>query len=603
MYKTMDPRRTATELAKAVELHQEGRFDAAGRIYRAIIDADPDNADARHLFGLLHHQCGHHAEAVKWIGDAIKRHRTAPPYHSNLGEAHRALGDTAAAERCYRRALKLDPKFADALINLGTLQREQAQTDAAIASYRKALAVDANSLHGWFNLAATYADIAAWEACVEAFEKVVQLAPQLPDGHVGLGMALKETGNLERAAESLQAALARDLGMVNVWNNLGNIHAIGGRLAEAERCFRNGLKSAPDDIAILCNLADLKIAVGDLDAARETYNRVLKLDPENLLARTGLNNVEFFEGNWASAWDGYDLRFKSPEKKKRPFTLREWAGEPVEGKTVLVWGEQGVGEEIQFASMIPDLIDAGANVIVESDARLVPLFQRSFPAATCIARTDPPNPAMAALKTGYQCASGSLGRMLRRQSDDFPDRTAYLFADKDRVRDLRARYKRAGNGLSIGVAWHSKTPTFGKLKSLQLGELAPALSAFGDAVFVDLQYGDTAFERETLKRNTGITLLHDDEIDQLIDLDTFAVQVAALDLVISVSNSVAHVSGALGIPTWILLSAAPLNRWMLERADSPWYPSAKLFRQSKLGEWSDVIDAIAREIETFQGGK
>jgi tetratricopeptide (TPR) repeat protein len=590
---------SAAMLASAFEHHQRGELEAAARIYKAIIHTDRDNADALHLYGVLNHQCGRHEAAIKSIRKAIKHRPSVAAFHSNLGEAYRSAGRTSAAENCYRRALAIDPGFVDALINYGVLQRHRGQTNAAIALFRQALSRAPGTPEAWFNLGGSHLDAADWPAAAAAFRKVVKLAPDMSDGYLGLAGALKELEDYDSAATALETAIERGVETGAVLNNLGNIHMLRGDFLRATACLERALEVSPDNDVVLCNWADTQIAKGELEAARRAYFDVLEQQPDNLKARTGLTNLAFFAGDWNAAWDGYDQRFKSGDFAGRAFPLPNWNGEALDGRRILVWGEQGVGEEIQFASMIPDLLAGGAEVVLESDPRLVPLFQRSWPAVECVARTDPPAPATLTPDLAYQVASGSLGRFFRQHEHDFANASPFLRADRDWANAMRRRYQADERPILVGVAWHSKKPTMGRLKSMDLREMAPLFRVRDDIRFVDLQYGDTASQRDQLADETGTRLLHDDDVNQFADLDTFAAQLTAMDLVITVSNTTAHLAGALGVETWVLLPAAPLNRWMLNRADSPWYSSVRLFRQATLGDWSSVVVAAAGDLAKY----
>ena len=267
---------------------------------------------------------------------------------------------------------------------------------------------------------------------------------------------------------------------------------------------------------------------------------------------------------------------------------------------MLVWGEQGIGDEVHFAAMVPDLIDAGARVVLECERRLAPLFGRSFPEAMCVALENPPAAETMGNDIDFQVPSGNLGAWLRPDLDSFPDRESYLVADENRVAELKDRYRDGTGDRLVGIAWISKNPEIGKDKSMALADWRP-LTEIGGIRFVDLQYGDTADERARFERQTGTPIIHDDAIDQMADLDAFAAQVAAMDLVISVSNTTVHLSGALGVPTWVLLNTLPLCVWMAKGEDSPWYPSLRLFRQTKAGEWADVIGRVESELKAFAG--
>jgi len=600
MPKSSNPNGLDAVMAEAVRLHQQGELGQAAAKYKKVLRSNGRNADALHLLGVLYHQSGTPGKAIGLIRKAIKLAPNNPAFHSNLGEVQRALGRTDMAAGCYHRALELDPQFIDAIINLGALESERGNADAAAAHFRDALRIDSESVHAQFSLGSALMDLADWPAAAAAFKEVVRLAPAMPDGHIGLGMALKETGELTDAAAALEHALESAPALVSVWNNLGNVYMLQGEINKASACFEKGLTVDPENLTVLANWADLKLAEGDLETARNTYNRILAQDPDNHAAKSGLNNIAFFSGNWSEAWEYHENRFTRSGVTGRPYDFRPWNGEALADKTILVWGEQGIGEEIQFSSIIPDLLAAGARVILESDPRLVPLFQRSWPEVVCIPRSDPPQSIDA--EVDFQCASGSLGRFLRRDEAEFPKLPSFLVADAERATEFRRRYRNGGADMLIGVSWVSRTPTHGTLKSMALQEFLPVFRAAEGIRFVDLQYGDTLAERQALWDEAGIELIHDDTIDPLLDLDAFAAQVAALDLVISISNTTVHVAGALGIPTWTLLSTAPLNRWMLIREDSVWYPAIRLFRQTSLGDWPGLIRRVAEELKQFRAG-
>lgn len=268
---------------------------------------------------------------------------------------------------------------------------------------------------------------------------------------------------------------------------------------------------------------------------------------------------------------------------------------------MLVWQEQGVGDVILYAGMIPDLLEQGARLIVECELRLVPLLARSFPQARVVMRSDPVHALTREAR--WQSPLGSLCRWLRRHEADFPRRGPYLVPDATRVSELRKRYRELGQGPVIGISWRSSNYKVGKQKSLSLSEWAPLLALSG-ATFVNLQYGDCREELLSLKQDFGVTVHHDETVNSLQDLDGFAAQVAAMDLVISTSNSTVHFAGASGVPVWTLLSRgeALLWYWFQEGEDSPWYPSMRLFRQELPGDWSGLLARVRGALQLFLAG-
>ena len=282
--------------------------------------------------------------------------------------------------------------------------------------------------------------------------------------------------------------------------------------------------------------------------------------------------------------------------------MPHWAGEPLVGKTVLIWGEQGVGDEIMLASVLSEVMQAAGQVIVECDPRLIPIYRRSFPDAEFIGRDEPPSQRLSAPEIDYQCALGSLCRWLRRGTPDFADPTAYLAAEAKKVADIRARYQALGTGPKIGIAWRSKPKgaaieniLFSESKTIALESWAPILRTPG-VKFVNLQYGDCSRDLTAMRERFGVEVFQDQEIDQMASLDDFAAQIAALDLVVAGSNTTVHLAGALGRPVWTMVPFVPDWRWQMGRDDTLWYPSMRLFRQPERGDWESVIQSVANEL-------
>jgi hypothetical protein len=266
-----------------------------------------------------------------------------------------------------------------------------------------------------------------------------------------------------------------------------------------------------------------------------------------------------------------------------------------------VWGEQGVGDQVMFASAVPDLLDRGARCVIEADTRLEPLFRRSFSGISFLARDTTTAAEIEHFAADYQVFVGSLCRWLRPSPASFPSRPGFLKADSALTEGYRQRYReRFGDRPVIGISWRGGTREIARIRSIPLAAWSPVLRQrnFG---FVNLQYGDCRADLAAVQCEMGVEVFHDDMVDPLKNLDGFAAQTAAMDLVISIDNSTVHMAGALDVPVWVLLPAVPDWRWMLDRSDSPWYSSVRLFRQPKVGEWSPVIDRVAEELRRAFG--
>ena len=551
------------QLDEAVDHHRAGRLFKAEEIYRRILVAEPDYPYALCLLGTIAQAAGENDQAVELISRAIAVKPGYAEANCNLGVALMGLLRHEEAMACFENAIALTPDYAEAHNNKGVVLMKLDRPDEAMESYRRAIDIRSDYAEAYYNL----------------------------------GNAMKETGQPEDAIASYRRAIEIKPGYTDAHNNLGRVHQEQGRLDEATESCRRALAFNRDHTEALCTLGSLLEKQGRLDEGEDVCRRAIELKPDYAEAHANLALILLGKGLLKEAWDEYEWRWRIPENEQtaRNYPQPRWDGTPIDGKRLLVWSEQGVGDEVRFASMIPDLVEANAHVVLETDPRLVSLFRRSFPDVSFIAKENPPSSEACSQTFDFQIPCGSLGQWFRNDINFFPDRRSYLVADAPRRNTIRERYQDGAGDLLVGIAWNSKNKELGGWKSLSLNEFHPLAEVPGIKL-VDLQYGDTAEERAAFEEEGGHALIHDDEINQMADLDAFTAQVAALDLVVTISSATAHLAGALGIPTWVILDTAPLACWMMDRNDSPWYSSVKLIRQSRPGDWKGVIGRVVHEL-------
>ncbi len=408
-----------------------------------------------------------------------------------------------------------------------------------------------------------------------------------------LGLCQRDIGALDEAIAAFEAAAAQLPGSADAQLALANALRNGGRTEDAVAAYRAGLACDSRSVPLHSNLAVTLQQLSEFDDARGHFEAALALAPEQAGIQHNLAVLDLLCGNFAAGFECYAWRWRKDGdvNRARPFPQCQWDGTPLGDKTILVWCEQGVGDEIMFASLFNEVIAAAKRVIIECEARLQPLFARSFPQAQVIARRDPPDDRLLAEDIDVQSSAGDLCRWLRRDAADFAEPRAFLRADSDATKAARQRY-----GTSpTGIAWHSKTPFWGDIKTAPLARWQPIL-ATPDVTWVNLQYGDCAAELAALP----VEVHQDAEIDQMVDLDAFAAQVAAMDQVITTSNTTAHMAGAWGVPCRLLLPHVPDWRWQLAGARALWYPNMQIYRQSRRGDWDTPIAEVA--VDLNQGG-
>ncbi len=484
---------------------------------------------------------------------------------------HHRHGRLAEAEAGYRNTLRLDPHNPDALHLLGVIVAGQGDAAQGVDLILRALARNPNSKEAHLNLANIHAS------------------------------ALR----MGEAEHHFREAYRRDKTNADAANGLGGSFLHRGRYGEAEPYLREALALAPTSAPVLLNMGMLMDATGRFDEALGFYDRILALYPEHIDAHFHRGLALLVRGQFAEGWPEYAWRVRS---KHTPtffgrFPFPYWRGEPLAGRKILVWTELGPGDETLAATMIPDLLAAGATVLLLCSPRMAPLFARSFPSAHVIAAGETPRDPSITQGIAFQASLGELGAVLRPAFESFPRQCAPLKADPDRTAILRARYQAASPGAKlVGISWRSKNVRIEDAKSIPLEAWTPILKRPG-VTFVSLQYGDVAQDVAHAERDPGVRILVDPQIDPLANLDDCAAQIAAMDLVISVSNTTVHLAGALGRPIWALIPSnhGRLWYWFLERPDSPWYPSAHLFRQGQNADWRPSLAAAAEKL-TQPGG-
>ncbi|MGO9438622.1 MAG: tetratricopeptide repeat protein [Terracidiphilus sp.] len=428
----------------------------------------------------------------------------------------------------------------------------------------------------------------------QIYRQVLAVEPDHPDALHLLGMVAYQTGRDEAAVELIRRAIAIKSDAASYHSNLGNVLQSQGKLAEAGACYQRALVLKPDLAEVHLNLGNIFKAHGDVDSGLACYRRALALNPQSAEAAVAESMALLLKGDFAAGWRNFEQRWqtKDYDTKTRTYTQPLWTGDPLTSGRVLIWGEQGIGDEIMFAGLVPDVLRTGNRCALDCDARLQPLFSRSFPGVEVVSTVEPgthPELDMVA-----HLPSGSLPGLFRASPASFAETTSpYLLADPAERDRFRARYF-DGRKL-VGLAWHTKNKKTGRSRSIDLSLLAPLLVRPGIR-WISLQYGDHDWLREQATA-TNAPLLIDPDVDQLSNIDRFAAQIAAMDLVITIDNSAAHLAGALGVPTWVLLPFSPDWRWLLSREDSPWYPTTRLFRQTSLGDWGSVV----RDVENALG--
>ncbi|HEY2880917.1 MAG TPA: tetratricopeptide repeat protein, partial [Pirellulales bacterium] len=486
-----------------------------------------------------------------------------PQSHDALLEALVAE-NFAAVGRCAQELIARDPRQPLVWQSLGVSQLRQNQPEEAAASLERAIELGGDGVELRCELAAALEQCLRFDNAAGHLERAIALDPQSVQAHANLAALLEKLDRTDDALKTARRAITLDPNQPIAHYNLGKILQSQGKIAEAIAAFDNAIE----------------------------------LDPQFALARATRGSCRLLVEQYPTGWSDYEWRLQTGQIQLPRFPQPLWTGQPLETGTLLVHSEQGIGDEILFASCLPEVITRVGKCVFICHPRLARLMARSFPAAVVVAQAPAADraPPKLPLAADFQIPSGSLPMHLRPTAESFPRRKRFLLADPEKRRTWQKQFDVLGPGLKIGISWRGGgTWEERRRRTTTLDQWRAVLEITG-AQFINLQYGDCSAELANENRTGGETLHDLPGADPLGDLDEFAAKVAALDLVISIDNATVHLAGALGIPTWCLVPFVPQWRWRLHGEQSPWYPSVQLFRQTKPGDWDGVLNAVAAKL-------
>jgi tetratricopeptide (TPR) repeat protein len=617
-------------LGQGFALHQAGRLAEAEEAYGRILAIDPGHADSRYLLGLIFHQRGDAAQAVRHIDLALDKNPDNILALNSRGAALNALKRFDEALASYDRSIALQPDFVEALLNRGNTLKELQRLDEALASFDRALAVQPDHAGAHYHrgvalhalerfdealasydralaLRPDYAEALAnrgvalqalrrFDEALASFDRVLAALPDNAEVHVRRGEVLFELRRFPEALASCDRALALSPDCPEAHCNRGNALSMLERFDEALASYDRALALRPDYADAYANRGVTLLALKEFDAALRCLERALALQPDFPEAHCNEGFCRLLLGDFERGWAKHPWLWQTKQLKfaKRNFAEPPWTGsEDIAGKTVLLYAEHGLGDTIQFCRYAPGVAARGARVILEVQRPLRGLTSSLVThgladALQVVPRGDPLPPF------DMQCSLLGLPLACGTRLATIPSEAPYLHPSAPAVADWNARLAPRTRP-RIGLAW-SGDPTHQNdhNRSIALADLLPALQG-SVATLVSVQ-------RELRPADAAVLQDRNDIVhfgEALQDFSDTAALIANLDLVITVDTSVAHLAGALAKPVWVLLPFIPDWRWLLDRDDSPWYPTARLFRQDDSRRWDGAVARLRAALHDF----
>jgi Flp pilus assembly protein TadD len=545
------------ELNDLLVNYNAGNLELAELQAKSLTQRYPDHPFGWKVLGAVLNRSGWVKEALDPMRQAVRLEPNDPHAHSNLGATLKELDRLSESEASCREAIRLKPDYPEAYSNLGNTLKDLGRLSESEASYREA----------------------------------IRLKPDYPEAHSNLGNILKELDHLSESEASCREAIRLKPDYPEAYNNLGNTLKELGHLSESEASYREAIRLKPDYPEAHSNLGNILKELGRLSESEASCREAIRLKPDLAEAHSNLALSLLLRSNFIDGLRHYELRWdgtKELKPYKRNFAQPLWLGnETLDGKTILIHAEQGLGDAIQFSRYVKKVKDLGAKVVFELQPQLMPLMADLDGVDALIPK------GQALPDFDYHCPLLSLPLVFKTDLDSIPATIPYLYAQPERIE--RWREHLGETGFKIGICWKGAN----KQRSIPI-EHFYHLSQIPQVRLVSLHKGDGERDLENLPEGMRIEILGSEFDSHGAFLDTGAVM-KCCDLVITNDTSVGHVAGALGIPAWIALLFVPDWRWMMERTDSPWYPNHRLFRQKNIGDWADVLEEMTSALKTKLG--
>ena len=584
----------AVELANL--LHEQGRGAEAEAVLEPAVAADPANARLQFTLGFILQKQGRWTEAVAQYRLSLAADAGLTAARNNIGVALLDLGAFEEAVAVLRGCVAVQPDDAVAFNNLGTAYDGMQRLGEAAANYRRALALRRDHGKALTNLGGVHKAMHRLEPAVRLHRMAIAAQPDYRDAYTNLGAALLKMDRPRAAEEAHRRAVLLDPGSAEARTFWGGALQVLGRLGEAEAAHRAALKADERHAQAHANLGVLFWQTGRLDAAEALLQRALDLDPTLAAEHLNLSLVRLARGKLAEGWEGYQWRFRARGYENRAVAAPLWEGEAMEGRRLLVWREQGVGDEILFASCFPDVARRVGRLVIECDRRLVSLFARAFPWATVRAESVGPDgrETIVPADCDAHIPAGSLPRLLRATVAAFDVADPWLVPDPARVALWRERVAALGPGLKVGIGWRSQLMTEQRRSAYTTLEQWGPLFAVPGVLFVNLQYGDCAAELDAAEARFGVRVHRWADLDLKDDFEAAAALTVNLDLVITPAMSAGELAGALGVPVWRL---GHCDWTQMGSNVRPWFPSMRLFQPRPGETFDDVLARMARLLD------
>ncbi|MFD1123296.1 tetratricopeptide repeat protein [Methylophilus flavus] len=599
-----------TEFKKALTFHQNGNVLEAKNIYLNLLGVYSDSPHLLNNLAMLEFQQGRFESGLGYVEKSLGLDSSQFAAYGNRGAALFALGRVDEAYDDYNKAIALSNNYAEAYYNRGILHEKSGRHEEALRDYDKAIEIRPNYTNAYNNRGNVLKVLKRFEEALLNYENAIKLNPRHAEAHYNRGVIFKELKSYQEALSSYQQAISLKSNYVDAYNNCGSVLIELGRFEDALAYYQKAIQANPDYAYAYTGQGIAYMELKRFDEAFASFEKAIVYNLRTCEARHNKNNtlynvtttpdadvadafwnkaiLKILLGEYAEGWHLYEYRRHRIEQKQSYPDYKQplWLGqESVNSKVLYIYPEQGLGDFIQFCRYIPLVEKLDANVILSVPAQLYPVIKTMGLNAEIVMKDQMVD------AFDLHCPIMSLPLAFKTTLESIPNTLPYLYSDKVKKHAWEDRFK-ASQQLKVGLVWSgSKDHKKDHDRSIRLEQLEPLLSL--PIAFYSLQKEVRERDITTLSRLPQIRQFS----NELIDFSDTAALVDCMDLIITVDTSVAHLAGAMAKNVWILISYLPDYRWMLDRDDTPWYPTAKLFRQANVGDWDNVVLNVKSALE------
>lgn len=594
-------------LKEGLALHNQAKLANAEQIYCDILQQHPSQSDALHLLGLVNYQRGDLDKAAGLIQKAIDATPDISIYYNNLAVVEMAARRHQQALNAAQKALDLAPENPDTLAVYGAAQQALGQATLAERTLQKALEVRPDHIDALTSLGSLLLEENRIEEASKALRQATGLAPKNCGALTNFGKVLIKQNRIEEAVETLLRAT--DVQPLSVSANAVLAEALlrQGKPEQALSTLESVLSLNPEDANTLNGIGHLLRDLGRSREATTHFQEAIRIAPEHVAAHVNLGLEKLSQAEFGGGWEHYAYRIKQPRvyRKQPELDVKSWSNQDLKDSRLVVWTEQGFGDEVLQASLIPDLTALTKELSVICSDRLASVFQRSFTDARILPKSEIENNS-GLIHADIACPLLDTARILRQNAAMFPKHAGYIRTDEELTSQYRLKYEAAfesaANPFIIALSWQSQNVLYGDQNTIPLENWLPILRAAKSSkrsvIFVASQYKANAEEVAQAEKAAGVQIHIDPDVDQGGDMTAVAAQLATCDLVISTSTTTAQLAAALGRPVWHLPSTGLACGWywLSEGVKTPWYPAMRQFRRAKREEVTDQIETLAGEL-------